>query len=107
LPQEVCAHDPEEIVRNVCSSNYECVGLLEDVVALSSGEDHTCAQRSDGSVVCWGLAGAASAASADKYTVCTPTPGICRGAEGFCDESVRVKDSAVKTCDVVNVSIIE
>lgn len=65
---------------------------LSDVVSIAAGEDHTCAVRRDGAVLCWGLG--SHGELGDGRRLDRATPGLVRGL----NEAAQVAGGHHHTC---------
>ncbi len=73
-------------------SEPRAVAGVSDAVSIASGEDHTCAVRRDGAVLCWGLG--THGELGDGRQLSRATPGQVRGL----NEAVQVAGGHSHTC---------
>jgi alpha-tubulin suppressor-like RCC1 family protein len=71
MPVDTCATPDGEVP---CAPRPVEVWDLDDAVALQAGDDHTCAVRADGEVVCWGDNSFSQIGGPNPDPVAVPTP---------------------------------
>lgn len=103
LPLQVCA----PTASPTCDPTPNCAGFLNDAVAISAGETHTCAQRADGSMACWGeefTYGIGIGAISGTTDYCTPVRVCTDGVDTNCPTPLG--EQAVATCDLLRVNVV-
>lgn len=69
------------------------IGLSNNVVAMTTGESHTCALLNTGEVMCWGWNGEGALGDGTKETRSSPTPVI-----GLTAKAVEITTAGFHTC---------
>lgn len=102
LPMPVCATGSAA----TCELIPSCTAYLDDAVAVSAAETHVCAERADGSVVCWGeestLALGIGELRGEDY--CAPVRVCADGVDEDCPTPLA--GQAVQRCDLLTVNVV-